>query len=58
MKDKKERLFDCDRRSELRRRLATKKNGSPQLYLKPAMHGEEYRTREVLGRLIERVRAL
>jgi predicted deacylase len=58
MKDKKERVFDCDRRSELRRRLAIKRNSSSQLYLKHAMHGDEYRTREVLGRLIECVREL
>ncbi|MGD2254044.1 MAG: hypothetical protein PVF70_14120 [Anaerolineales bacterium] len=57
-KDKKGRLFDHDRRSEFRLRLAIKRNRSSQLYLEHALHGDEYRTREVVGRLIERLREL
>jgi hypothetical protein len=58
MNKKKQRMFECDRRMELRLRLAAKKIGkhSYPSSLAGVMAGPP--EREILDRLIERVRSL
>jgi hypothetical protein len=52
-----QRVFEVDRRMELRLRIAAKKNGSPKPLAAPA-YVTEIPKREVVERIIERVRRL
>ena len=52
-----QRVFEVDRRMELRLRLASKKSG-PQKVLVDPLYTSEISKREVVERIIERVRCL